>query len=657
VDTQGPDFVDPADQWVFDPATGSYQLRLDPAGAAPAEPERPADPYGSESYGADPYAAGPHAAGPHEQEPYQQEPYQREPYQRDAYTSEPQPQEQEQQPYEPGSYATRDPYEPPAYSPHDPYRPGGHEPQAYEPGAHDPGGDRPEAGDAREHGPDAYPSAPTYGAGPAPSHQPGWEPAAGPESEPPSPAAQPDGGGRRAAGAGRRRRKPQQAARKKTLLWTAGGIGAALVVGIVAVVATGSGGGGGHHAAATDNSTVDVADAGAKAQSYTRPMNLLLIGTGGGADDKTGQGGAASTVLLHLAADRSNVTALDIPGNLVAGIPACPTPAKGGGTSVVPPAPQKPASPTVQQSLGEGGRDPSCTMRLVKQLTGVPVDHFLMADSASVKTLATTVGGLDACVSQLDRTGQTPAEPNRIGVQEQFLATLIRTANSNGTLADAARLKTLVTTVSTTLTMDTPIGSFIALNGLAGEYDQVDPKHYTFTTLPVKANTADPTHKTVVADQPKAAQLYSMLKNDVPVVAGGVKPDPKLVGSRATPHNTRVEIYNGSGVFGASQAVLAWLQNDKHDDRSTNGGDAPAKSATTTLKYAPNQADQARSLAAMMGLPASALIQGTKNAADKANMTLTLGADYTEPGTPIGPPTVPPKGVPLLTADKASCTG
>ncbi|MFE0193639.1 LytR family transcriptional regulator, partial [Streptomyces sp. NPDC058989] len=34
----GDDNVDPADQWVFDPNTGNYELRLDPAGQATARP-------------------------------------------------------------------------------------------------------------------------------------------------------------------------------------------------------------------------------------------------------------------------------------------------------------------------------------------------------------------------------------------------------------------------------------------------------------------------------------------------------------------------------------------------------------------------------------------------------------------------------------------
>jgi hypothetical protein len=118
--------------------------------------------------------------------------------------------------------------------------------------------------------------------------------------------------------------------------------------------------------------------------------------------------------------------------------------------------------------------------------------------------------------------------------------------------------------------------------------------------------------------------------------------------------NVRVEIYNGSGVFGAAQDTVSWLQNSKGVTRSTNGGNAAATTATTKLQYAPNQADQARALAAMMGLPASALIEGTKDAAPRANMTLTLGKDFKEAGTPITAPTTAPSGVQKVTANDTS---
>ncbi|WP_346267944.1 LytR C-terminal domain-containing protein [Streptomyces sp. SID4948] len=101
---------------------------------------------------------------------------------------------------------------------------------------------------------------------------------------------------------------------------------------------------------------------------------------------------------------------------------------------------------------------------------------------------------------------------------------------------------------------------------------------------------------------------------------------------------------------------MEWLRSTKGVSRSDNGGNAPAPTARTVLEYTPDQADQARSLAAMMGLPASALKAGAAQAQPPASMTLTLGADFIKPGIPIGAATVP-DGVQKTEADNTACVG
>ena len=74
------------------------------------------------------------------------------------------------------------------------------------------------------------------------------------------------------------------------------------------------------------------------------------------------------------------------------------------------------------------------------------------------------------------------------------------------------------------------------------------------------------------------------------------------------------------------RTTLTWLQNEEGVTQVEQRGQRPARSSPkTTLEYAPDQADQARKLADMMGLPASALKPGTKNAAG-------LTADDAHPG-------------------------
>ncbi|WP_435135465.1 LCP family protein [Actinacidiphila sp. bgisy144] len=566
MDTQGSEYVDPADQWVLDPVTGTYQLRLEPAESA----------------------------------------------------TEPAP--------EPAPAAAPGPVPPPAAP-----RPPGSRRAAAGRGSRRAGGTR------------AAGAAGTTGATAAPS-----------------------------------RRKPKQH-RSMTTVWAAGVIG-------LAVVAGGVGGYAAFHKSGAVVHTLDVGNAGTSSFSATGQMNILMLGTDSRAGIGHESGTAAATgqadtaVLLHLSADRSNATAVSIPPNLVTDVPECPV----GDTVVKGASGQRFATVLA-------GRDAGCAMRLVSQLTGLHVDHFVMVDFAAVQRLTTALGGVEMCLKQplhdastglslgagrqkvagaqalalvraeqeLPGSSGVPAGGDlaRVQVQQQFLAALFRTATSGSALTDPKKLKALATTAAGVLTVDTPIGSVSALDTLAGQFGKVAGKHFTLAELPVEQNPDDSTHRTVVIDQAKSTQLFGVVKQDISLSDGSARTDPKLIGAKATPHNTRVTVYNGTGSFGASQDVLLWLQNDEGVNRSANGGDSATRAAKTTLRYAPNQADQARSLAAMMGLPASALIEGTKDVPPLTYMSLTLGADYTKPGTPIAPPTTPPKGLKSITADDTSCVG
>jgi hypothetical protein len=95
-----------------------------------------------------------------------------------------------------------------------------------------------------------------------------------------------------------------------------------------------------------------------------------------------------------------------------------------------------------------------------------------------------------------------------------------------------------------------------------------------------------------------------------------------------------VTVLNGSGTFGQAEAVLSWMQNTEQFLRTSNGGPAPHQ-PVTTLVYAPNHAEQARTLVAALGLPASALHgDGTARGA-RDPMVLTLGTDFHGVGKPF----------------------
>ncbi|MGV9314636.1 LCP family protein [Streptomyces sp. NPDC003691] len=586
--------VDPADQWVFNPQTGSYELRLDqsPAQSSPsAAPERPRTP-------------GPRSSA------------------------------------EDGV-------------------PGGYRPGSTTSGTGTGGGTR-------------------TGAGPEPTGVPGQAPVPGQRRR----SRDGSGGTPPPPGTGRRKRKQGATRKKKVLMWTGGTLALLLTAGAITGYVL-------YQQLDGNIQTVDIVG-GSKGFKKDQAVNILVIGT----DKRTGKGNTAygdrksqghadTTILFHVSKDRSNATALSIPRDLITDIPECEIKSGDGVTTI----PGK-SNTRFNESLGVSGRDPGCTMRTVKELTGIEVDHFMMADFNAVKELSTAVGGVEVCLakpindkdSKLNlsegkhvvkgeealafvRTRKSVgfgSDLSRIEIQQQFLSSMIRKMKSGQTLTSPTKMWDLANAATKALTVDTGIGSIKKLQSLGMELAKVDPKNITFTTVPVVDNED---RSSVLLQESKARPLFAMIKNDVSLTevqkkekaqAAKKAPGP-LDGPRAPKSDVRVAIYNGSATQGAAGATLTWLQGEGVS-KSSNEANAPQKIAATTLEYGPNQAGQARTLADLMGLPATALKQQAADSEGREPMVLTLGADFQGAGIPVAPEKAKaPKGIQKVEADKQLC--
>ncbi|WP_326792383.1 LCP family protein [Streptomyces sp. NBC_00841] len=494
----------------------------------------------------------------------------------------------------------------------------------------------------------------------------------------------PEGSGPDAAG--RRKRKQPKARRRKALIWT-GGVMAFVLVGLsIGAYAL-------YQHFNSNLSTVDIGDAGNKNVTSDGPLNILIIGTdkrtgkgNEGYGDKGSTGHADTNILFHVSKDRTNATALSIPRDLITNIPDCETTMPDGTKKVIPGT----QNIRFNVSLGQDGRDPGCTMRTVKEITGIQPDHFMMVDFNAVKELSTAVGGVKVCLahpvkdpkSHLDlpegestiqgedalafvRTRHSfgnQSDLDRIKVQQQFIGSMIRQMKSDDTLTSPTKLYKLANAATKALTVDKAIGSGTKLVSLAKELSKVDTKNITFVTVPVIDNPAEKVHATVVLNTAKSDPLFQMMREDTSLTevkkqkkAAKSKQDALLKGTKAAAADVRVDVFNGGDRAGAAQETVAWLQNSQGVPKSTNKANAPAKISKTTLEYAPNQADQARALAAMMGLPGSALKQGTTDAEGLQAMVLTLGADFKGAGVPVTGPAKAPADIPLANAAKAEC--
>ncbi|MFD3695547.1 LCP family protein [Streptomyces sp. NPDC058646] len=499
-------------------------------------------------------------------------------------------------------------------------------------------------------------------------------------------------GGRR----GGRSRKVGGGSRRKALVITGGTLAFLLVGGSLAAYL--------YYDHLNGNlSVTDIAGAGTGGFKKNQAINILVIGTdkrsGAGNEgygDAASLGHADTTILFHVSKDRSNATALSIPRDLIADIPVCPTKQPDGTTKNIPAS----KGTRFNNSLGQEGRDPGCTMRTVTGLTGIEIDNFMMVDFNAVKNLSTAVGGVPVCVekavkdpdSKLDlpagesrlageqalafvRTRHAfgnESDLDRIKTQQQFLSSMMREMKSKETLTSPKKFFSLAEAATKSLTVDQGLGSIDKLTDLAGELKDINLKNVTFTTLPVLDNPAEKVKATVVLNQAQADPLLQMIRGDVSLTEvekkeqaakeaadaeTKSKQDALLQGNRAAPGDVRVNVFNGGGPKGSASTTLNWLQNTKGFARASNLGNAPAKVGATQLEYAPNQADQARALADVMGLSASALKMGTADAGAKTPMKLTLGPDFKEAGTPLTAPAPQelPEDVQRVEADKSVC--
>ncbi|MFF2367641.1 LCP family protein [Streptomyces sp. NPDC058122] len=489
---------------------------------------------------------------------------------------------------------------------------------------------------------------------------------------------------------GRRRgrtKPPRKSKAKKVLLWTGG------IMALVLVAVTGAAYAYLKHL----EGNVQTEDVGGSAKdgfSKDEAFNILIIGTdkrtGAGNEgygDKNSVGHADTNILLHVSKDRTNATAMSIPRDLIVDIPECKSKQEDGTEKAIQPS----ENVRFNTSLGQEGRNPGCTMDTVKAVTGITVDHFMMADFNAVKTLTTAVGGVDVCVAKdvndpdshlklsagkhtiegeqalaFVRTRHSfgnQGDLDRIKVQQQFIGSLMRKMSSSDTLTSPTKLYKLAEAATKALTVDTGIGKVSTLKDMALELKKVPTKNITFTTVPVIDNPAEKVHATVVVNPNTAQSVFDAIKNDVSFTAVKQKEKKekaavaaRLKGSRSAASDIRVDIYNGGAEAGSAQETLNWLQNDEGVLKSSQLGNADETLSRTTLEYSPDQADQARKLADLMGLSGSAMKPGKseKNSQGLPAIVLTLGKDFKGAGVPLTAATKAPD-VEKSTADKTVC--
>jgi len=384
------------------------------------------------------------------------------------------------------------------------------------------------------------------------------------------------------------------------------------------------------------------------------PINLLVIGSdsrakkancklGGGCDNGTGQN-ADVEMVVHVSADRSNITVMSVPRDTVAQLPGCTDRVTGQQVGT--------RFGQINSTLSYG---PGCTVAAVHQLTGIPIDHFVMVDFAGVIAMSDSVGGVSVCVSdnvydpyshlklsagkhvlkglaalEFVRSRHAFGDGSDLGrtyAQHVFLSAVIRSLKRKGVLLNPASVYSLAQAATKALTVDPGLGSIPKLLGLAADVNKVDTDRITFTTM---QTGADPSNANRVIVAPGAGELFQTIINDESLTsasgtaatpAPSVSPSPSATPT-VSPGTISVRVVNASGTTGRAGIVAAGL-TEKGIKRTTLGSNAAVQDSTT-IEYGPGQQDQARTVAGLLELPASAVTAGSR-----PGVSLLIGADWT----------------------------
>ncbi|MEV6106229.1 LCP family protein [Streptomyces sp. NPDC051940] len=388
-------------------------------------------------------------------------------------------------------------------------------------------------------------------------------------------------------------------------------------------------------------------------------LNILLLGSDsraskenqklGGARDTADQKPRADVqMLLHVSADRSNMSVVSIPRDTMVTIPECKDPE----TDKVYP---ENTYARINESLQHGG--PGCTVATWTKMTGVHIDHFMMVDFAGVVSMADAVGGVPVCVKQnvydsksglrlthgshevkgkqalqwLRTRYAWGSDIQRAKAQHQYMNAMVRQLKKGTKLTDPGKLMNLAEAATKALTVDEGLGSVKKLYDLGNQLKKVPTDRISMSTMPVLEDPQNP-KATLVENKPEAEKLWKLLREDTAFDGKDKKKAAKTTEPAATPQpkgEVEVEVYNGTGfssqgpVPGRAGAISDQLQKLGYEQAAKNT--TPRPMADTTLNYGTTeQKADALALAKAIGLPQRAV----KQAKGTETLTLIVGADW-----------------------------
>ncbi|MBQ1081389.1 LCP family protein [Nocardiopsis sp. B62] len=347
-------------------------------------------------------------------------------------------------------------------------------------------------------------------------------------------------------------------------------------------------------------------------------LNILVIGSdvrsGENADYGAAEGARPDTMLIaSINVDNGAATLVNLPRDLMVDLPGCDAVEGYEGMQ-----PQEGMISSVMTFGGVG-----CQWKVVEQVTGVHLDHFLMMDFVGFKDMVDSIGGVEMCIPEpvddpkahlvLDAGLQTldgedslgfvrsryaqgdGSDLSRIDRQQEFMGAMLREVLSSEVMTSPVTITRFLGAVTDSITTDEQL-TVDTMADIAISMREVDLDRVQFVTVPNGAHPADE-NRIIMSDA--APALFEAINNGVDLADGDDSDsdsDDTSEDVSVEPGDVAVEVVNNTGIEGLALEIQSVLVDDGFVVTGTGNPEQRAPEATTVF-HGPGDEEAAELLA------------------------------------------------------------
>ncbi|KUP96241.1 LCP family protein [Thermobifida cellulosilytica] len=388
--------------------------------------------------------------------------------------------------------------------------------------------------------------------------------------------------------------------------------------------------------------------------SWDRPtkvegaLNIMIIGSDVRSGDNAQYGGQIegerpdTLLIAHISPSYDGAVLVNLPRDSIVDMPSCEPNGDRPGMEA--------HRGMINSAMNYGGVQ--CQWKVVEQLTGIHIDHFVSVDFTGFKEMVDAIGGVEMCIpepvddpkAQLtleaglqtlngeqalgymrSRYGQGDgSDLSRIDRQQVFLGAMLRKVMSGEIMSSPSSIYSFLGSVTDSITVDDQF-TVDKMTDIAIQMREVDMGNIRFITVPNGAHPDDPNR--VAWTQPDADQLFQAIANDTEIVEdkpeeGDGGDEKEEAAPTVDPSQVSVEVLNGTDTSGLAGTVGAALQEKGFVLAGTGNPQGPIP-GQTTVYYGPGMEEHANTVAAQLKKAVVA-----ENPALGTTVQLVISADW-----------------------------